>query len=380
MATPARGAFIMTKIVPEGEFLMNKKLLLQNIRIILAITGKDIQDAIKNKTTFSVLVSALFLFLFYMLFPILEQEDVIRLYDGGISTWLPMLEDSIPYRITIENTQDSMEYNLARRGEAQLGLVLPADFDLQVRLGEPVNLSGYLLNWVSQKQSSHLVTEAEAQITGVVDIPITISIERVFMLPESTGTGLSRSIGSILLVVMVGMILVPNLMLEEKRTHTFDALLVSPASAGQIAAGKALTGVFYCLLGFSLACLFNASLILQWGLVLIAGFCAISFTVVLGLLLGVWIDNRQKLLVLANFTIFPMLIAVFMSLEVEFLPSWLIAICRWLPITVAFDLLRASLTPQTNLAFIAPRLAETLLVVIILLGVIAWKIRQSDRM
>ncbi|MFZ2096863.1 MAG: ABC transporter permease [Anaerolineales bacterium] len=363
----------------KTEMQTNAKLK-DNLRIILTITGKDILDAIKNKTTISVLVSALFLFLFYMLFPILEQEDVIRLYDAGISTWLPILEDSIPNRIIVEPTQDSLEYNIARRGEAQLGLVLPADFDLQVRLGEPVNLSGYLLNWVSEKQASHLVTEAEAQITGVVDIPITISVERVFMLPESTGTSLSRGIGSILLVVMTGMFLTPNLMLEEKRTRTLDALLVSPASAGQIAAGKALTGYFYGLVGFVFACLFNTSLILQWGLAILAGLCVISFTVMLGLLMGVWIDNRQQLLILANITIFPMLIAVFMSLETELLPAGLVTVCRWLPITVAFDLLRTSFTPQTSLAFVAPRLAEMLLIAIVLLGLVAWKIRQSDRM
>jgi ABC-type multidrug transport system permease subunit len=359
---------------------MYKNSLPNNIRIILAITAKDIQDAIKNKTTISLLASALFLFIFYMLFSVLEQENVIRLYDAGISTWLPMIEDSVPNRIIVESTQDALQYNLSRRGESQLGLVLPADFDQEVRRAHQVNLQGYLLNWVSQKQASHLITQAEAQIADIVDTPIIISVERVFMLPESTGTGLNRAVGSIVMVVMSGLMLVPNLILEEKRTHTLDALLVSPASAGQIAAGKALTGVFYCLVGFVLASLINASLFLQWELALLAGVCAISFSVALGLLLGVGIDNRQQLLVLANVTIFPMLIAVFMSLEAELLPVWLVTICRWLPITVAFDLLRASFTPQTSLAFIAPRLADALLFVIVLLGLVVWKIRQADRL
>jgi hypothetical protein len=369
----------MAKIVPEQAFPMKKKSLIQNFRIILAITGKDIQDAIKNKTTLSVLASALFLFLFYMFFPILEQEDVIRLYDAGNSSWLPTLEDSIPNRIIVETTQDALEYNITRRGEAQLGIVLPQNFDQLVMLGYPVNLQGYLLNWVSQKQSAEIIYTAEAQIAGVVDTPITISVERAFMLAESTGTSLSRAIGSILVVVMTGVILIPNLILEEKRTHTFDALLVSPASAGQISAGKALAGVFFCLLGFVLASIFNTSLILQWGLAILAGFCVIVFSVTLGLMLGVWIDNRQRLLLLANLTIFPLLIAVFISLETELLPVWLVSICRWLPLTVAFDMLRASFTPQTTFDFVAPRLVETILIVAALLGLVAWKIRQSDR-
>jgi ABC-type polysaccharide/polyol phosphate export permease len=180
--------------------------------------------------------------------------------------------------------------------------------------------------------------------------------------------------------MMAGMVLVPSLMLEEKRNRTLDALLVSPASAGQITIAKALTGLFFCLLGFTIASLFNTSLIMQWGLVLLAGLCMILFTVSLGLLLGALVEDRQRLMVWANVSIFPLLIAIFISIETEVLPRWLTTICRWLPLTVAFDLLRASFTPQASLAFIAPRLIDIFLFIIILLGMVAWKIRRSDRM
>jgi hypothetical protein len=369
----------MAKIVPKRVFPMNKKSFLQDFRIILAIAGKDILDAIKNKTTLSVLATSFFLLLFYIFFPILEEEDVIRLYDAGMSAWLPILEESIPNRIIVESTQETMEYNIARRGEAHLGLVLPANFDQQVKLAYPMNLEGYLLNWVSEEKAAQIISSAAEQISAVVDTPITISVERVYMTSESTGTALSHGVGTTLIVVMVGMILVPNLILEEKRTRTFDALLVSPANAGHIAAGKTLAGVFYCLIGFIMASLFNANLVLQWGLAIAAGVGMIAFSVSMGLFLGTWIDNRQQLLLLANVTIFPMLLAVFLSLETDIIPSWLVIPSRWLPITAAFDLLRAAFTPQTSLAFIAPRLLDVTLFVIILLGLVFWKIKRSDR-
>jgi hypothetical protein len=379
MAAQTYGELIMAKIVPEQVFPMKKKSLRQNLRIILAITGKDILDAIKNKTTLSVLATSFFLLLFYIFFPILEEEDVIRLYDAGMSAWLPSLEDSIPYRMIVESSQDDMEYNLERRGEAHLGLVLPANFDQQVKLANPVNLQGYLLNWVSDEKASQIITDATAQIGAVVDTPITISVERLYMTPETTGTALSHSVGTILVVVMVGMILVPNLMLEEKRTHTFEALLVSPANAGHIAAGKTLAGVFYCLVGFTLASLFNMNLVLQWGLAILAGVGMIAFSVTMGLFLGTWIDNRQQLLILANVTIFPMLIAVFLSLEMNFIPTWIVTPARWVPTTVAFDLLRAAFTPQTSLAFIGPHVLDLTLFVIIFMVLVSWKIKRSDR-
>jgi ABC-type transport system involved in multi-copper enzyme maturation permease subunit len=359
---------------------MNKRLLRQNFRIILAITGKDILDAVRNKTAISVLFSALFLFFFYMLLPILEQDDIIRLYDAGGSTWLTALEDSQPFKISVVSTLKAMQTRISRSGDRELGLALPLGFDQAVAAGGSLELQGYLLNWVSEKQTSQMITQAETQIIGVVGVPVNISVERVFMLPISTGTGLSRAVGGLLLVMMIGFILVPRLMLEEKHSRTLDALLVSPATPGQIATGKALTGLFFCVLGIGLVCLFNASLIMQSGLILLACLCAALFTVSLGLLLGTMLENRQNLVMLANVMIFPMLIAVLISIETEVFPVWLTTFSRWLPLTAAFDLSRASFTPHTSLAFIAPRIADVLLFVIVFLGIVAWKIRRSDRM
>lgn len=357
-----------------------KGTLRQNIRIILAIAKKDIIDGAKNKTTISVLFSALFLFFFYMLLPTLEQEKIIDLYDAGHSAWLAALDDSNPFKITYYDTQEALQYHISRRGEQDLGLILPVDFDQAVATGDLVNLQGYLLNWISEKQASQIIIQAEEQIAGVVGVPVDINVERLFMLPESTGTGLNRGVGSLLLILMAGVLLIPHLMLEEKRSGTIDALLVSPASAGMITIGKALTGLFFCFLGFCLVSLFNTRFILQWWLVLLAGIGATLFSVSLGLLLGALIDNRQKMLVIANLTIFPLLIAVFLSIESEFLPAWLGTITRWIPTTVAFDLFRLSFTPQASFGFIAPRIAVILLVVIVLLSFVAWRLRRSDRM
>jgi len=361
------------------SLIMNKIPLSQHFRIILAITSKDILDAIKNKTILSVLLTAMFLFGFYMLFPILEQEDLIHLYDAGSSAWIPALQDSSPFKVNTYETQEAMQYRLSRRGEQQLGLVLPTDFDHAVASGGPVSLQGYLLNWVSEKNAIQLVNQAETQISGVVDAPVSISIKQLFMLPNTTGTAVSRGLGSLLLIVLCGLLVVPILMLEEKRTRTLDALLVSPASAGQITIAKALAGLFFCFLGFGLALLFNSTIILQWWLVLLAFVGTALISVSLGLFLGAMVDNQQQMRVIANILIVPMTIAIFISLESDLLPTWLVGICRWLPTTAAFDLMRASFTPQTGLAFIVPRVAVILLSIAVLLGVVAWKIRRSDR-
>ena len=145
---------------------MNEVPFRQSIRIIWAIASKDIVDAFRNKTTISVLVSSLFVFIFYMYLPILEQEDIIRLYDGGGSSWLPALEHSQPSNITVYSSLEEMQSRLVRSGESALGLVLPVGFDQAVAFGSSPELQGYLLNWVSEKQASQLVAQTEAQIAG----------------------------------------------------------------------------------------------------------------------------------------------------------------------------------------------------------------------
>jgi ABC-2 type transport system permease protein len=362
------------------SLIMNKIPLNQHFRIIFAITGKDILDAVKNKTILSVLLSALFLFGFYMLFPILEQEDTIDLFDSGASTWISALQDSSPFKVNTYDTLETMQYRVSRRGEQELGLVLPPGFDQRVASGAPVKLQGYLLNWIGEKKASQLISQAETQLGGVVGAPVSISVERLFMLPNTTGTALSRSLGTLLLIFFCGLLLVPILMLEEKRTRTLDALQVSPASSGQITIGKALAGLFFCTLAFGLASLFNSPMILQWGLVILAGVGAALFCISLGLFLGAFVVNNQQMRVTANLLIFPLVIAIFISLEAELLPAWLVGLCRWLPTTAAFDLMRASFTPHTELAFIVPRLAVMLLSSVVILGVVAWKTRRSDRM
>jgi len=370
----------MSSLEGEKGFRMNKESQLQHIRIVLAIAGKDILDAIKNKTTISVLISALFVFLFYLIFPILEQENIIDLYAVAEPAWISAIEDSNTFKVNLYDTQEAMQYRLARRGEQALGLVLPTNFDQLIASGAPVKLQGYLLNWISEKQASRMIENAEMQIAAVVGTPVDIVVDQLFMLPESTGSGLNRGVGSLLIIMMTGIILIPHLMLEEKRSRTIDALLISPATAGQITLGKALAGFTFCLLGCGLVLLFNRSLTIQWGLAILASLSIAMFSVALGLFLGAYIINRQQMLMVANITIFPLLVAVFLSIETELIPAWLGQLSKWLPTTAAFDLLRASFTPQTSTTFVFYRVADILVFIVILLGLVAWKIRHSDRL
>ena len=132
---------------------MNKPSFRQNISIILAITGKDILDAAKNRTTISVLISTLFVFFFYMFLPVLEQEDLIRIYDAGDSAWLPTLEHNLPIKISIYNTLEQLQSSLIHSGESNLALVLPVGFDQAVVSGSSPQLQGLPVELGQRKAS-----------------------------------------------------------------------------------------------------------------------------------------------------------------------------------------------------------------------------------
>ena len=47
-------------------------------------------------------------------------------------------------------------------------------------------------------------------------------------------------LNTVSLIMIMGLMLVPSLLLEEKQTKTMDALLISPANIAQVVIGKAL--------------------------------------------------------------------------------------------------------------------------------------------
>ena len=64
-------------------------------------------------------------------------------------------------------------------------------------------------------------------------------------------------------LLTIGILLSPLLIIEEKESHTFEALLVSPASFTQVIAGKALAGASYCLIAALAVLLLTHNLVVQ---------------------------------------------------------------------------------------------------------------------
>ncbi len=195
--------------------------------------------------------------------------------------------------------------------------------------------------------------------------------------------GLQPSLLAINLTVqllIVGLALVPYLMIEEKETHTLDALLVSPAHFGHVVSGKALAGMFYCLCAAVVVFLFNTRWIVHWEIAALAFLLGAAFTVAGGLLLGIMSENPTTVnLWLGLFLMLllvPMLLAELVSAK---LPGVVQAILPWMPSVAMGKLVGLSMVGVVPAMDIWSNVGTLAIESLIFYALVIWRVRRSDR-
>jgi len=335
---------------PERTF-QSRPRLLDGLRIIWAITFKDILEALKNKNAIAILLSSLFMVFFYRALPALESRSAptnVRIYDEGNSALTALLDNSDVYKVYTYTSKEQMLRLLANGESPELGLVIPIDFDQTLEAGGVPDLQGFVMNWMSEEQVAALQQGFETEISRLLGraVPVQVEGNVVYMLPESNGAGVQAALAIAYVLIIIGLTLIPHLMLEEKQTNTLSALLVSPAGAGHILAAKTLAGLFYTLMGAGVGLAVNQDLVVHWGLaivtVLLGGVCVVSF----GLCLGVLIENRAQLTLWGWILILPLIFPMIISLMSDLFPAGIIRITRLIPTTAVLDQLRASFAGQ----------------------------------
>lgn len=293
-------------------------------------------DGFRNKNIVANLVTVLFLVVFYKWLPALGtvgEPPRLFVYDAGHSALVAGLAESTSVEVRRYPSQEQMEQALADRDVVELGLVVPAGFDRTIASGGQPALDGYVVHWTSAADAGRVKSQAEREISALAGqvVRINLSDRRVYPQPNSRGLPFVASSTLVLVIALLGTIVAPHLMIEEKQTRTMDALLVSPARIGQIVAGKALAGLFYCLTAGGLVLAFHFPLVLHWGLAVLATVCGSLFIVALGLLLGSVFKVRQQLTLWGFILLNVLLVPVFLSVMTEILPAALVPVLTWMP-------------------------------------------------
>jgi hypothetical protein len=184
----------------------------------------------------------------------------------------------------------------------------------------------------------------------------------------------------LIVILTMGFAVVPLLLVEEKVTHTLEVLLVSPARIYQVAAGKALAGGFYCLLAMVVVFFLNRFLIVNWGVALLAVLLGVTFTVMVGLLVGVISDNPTTVGMWGAILILGLIgvtvVGGFIDLN---LPPLIQTLLDYLPTAAMAELLGFSLAGEFPIAQMWANSVALLIATLIVFSLLVWRLRLTDR-
>jgi ABC-2 type transport system permease protein len=360
---------------------MNSRQTSNNLRITWAIAAKDIADALRNKTILTVFV--LIAFITVMLKEVSNLWEAghidIVVYDAGGSSLVTELDGSSDYRVFQSASLQEFEELMNDGDSGKLGLVIPSDYDQVLESGSRPELSGFVL-WEHRNSAADLRVDFEERVTELTGSAVDIHIEgTVFHEPASMGSIRLASLTLVMALFYIGMLTVPHLMLEEKRTKTMDTLLISPATVRQVVSGKALAGMFFVLTTALVVLAFQNALVVNWVVTILALFSGALLAVGLGLLLGLYFETKQMMNTWTLILSQPLLVPVFLSMIDPIFPETLRNINSWVP-TVALSLLfRYSFSSGATQAQILTSAAVVLGSALLVLAVVVWKVRRMDR-
>jgi ABC-2 type transport system permease protein len=358
--------------------------LRHSLSITWAIAAKDIVDAVKNKTTISVILGVALLMLSSQALPLIARlSDVHRVvvYDAGASRLPGELKRNPEVDLIRASSLQDLKDILAESSGTMLGLMLPADLDQARDANQALQLDGYFAHWVSAADAAAEGAFFEAQLGALAGQPVHIELagHTAYPAPDSAGQPLLVSISLVVVIITISGVLVPYLMVEEKETRTMDALLVSPARISQVVVGKAIAGMVYGLVAAAVVFAFNRTLVVHWEWAVLATLCGTLLAVSAGLLLGSAFDNPQNMGPWMGFLFALLLMPVFLIMLKPGLPAFLSTAMPWLPSAALEKLFRISFSEIVPLDQALSNLAILVGSALLLLAAVVWIVRRSDR-
>ena len=358
------------------------KTLLDTLYNAWIIGSKDIQEALKNKSSRSNIIIIVFMVVFFYWLSDLRPFDKkvrVVVYDEGktkLALETVKLANGVEYSFRPASSLQNMEQKMANQ---TLGLVLPADFDQALASGDTATLNGYIF-WVDRKKVTELEAKYSQEFSEILNQPVQVDIGENIIIPQANADGSQTNLTYLMVyfVFTTALLLIPHLMLEEKQAKTLDALMTSPASPGQIVLGKALAGFFYILVIGGLAIALFSLYIVNWALALAAFLGYALLATGLGLAVGSFIKSMQQLglwmVVLILFLVIPPLFYMESNLK-----AGIRMVMTWFPSSALASLFRFSCSTGVTPAQLLPNLAIAVVSIAAVFVLVIWKARRSDR-
>jgi ABC-2 type transport system permease protein len=275
-----------------------------NTGIVSAITRKDLVDAIRHRYLLTALVTPLFVaLLFRVLLPGGTGDKILTIvvHDAGESGLVTELRKTPQISVVLADSADTTAGEV-QRIKATGGLAVPAEFDADLAANKQPQLTVYVNNQKTIFEQAAFRRLLDQLVRSFAKQPdparlVWVDVDKSTSDRLGVGTRLDQILLPLLLILtlgMVGALVVPLLIVEEKEKRTLDFLLSSPASLNEIIAGKALTGVVYSLLIAGLLLGINRQSIQSWPLTLLTIVVGLLFVVGVGLVIGSVLKNTMQ--------------------------------------------------------------------------------------
>ena len=353
-----------------------------NLYIIWTIASKDIVDALKNRVVVSMIIMLSIILLMPKLLPYIfdQQQTVLPIYDLGDSHLVVELKNNPDILVQKLLSDQELSTTLCGAVYPLIGLRIPADFDQVIAAGRQIEIQGYVC-WGKRHQVSDVKPKIEEILSNSLGQPVSIVIQGNLVYPSSEGVLLRSisTINSVLMILVMGIFLVPSLLLEEKETKTMQALLVSPASIGQVVIGKALAGLFYILVTAVLIFVISWAEVIHWDMVILFVIGGGFFSVAVGLVLGSSYEKQQDMVGWMTVLILLLVGAILVKMLGVELPALLVSLLPWVPSVALAEICSMAFSKSIPTTQVWTNLAIILSFSLLLYALVIWQVRRSDR-
>ncbi len=350
-------------------------------QLIWTIASKDLIDGLKRRQMLNYILTIIFLLVLYRFLPIIGNADappLLVVFDGGKSELMQSLELSEAVQLRTSESYDDLLYQVGTEDRNTMGLVLPVDFDQRAGNSETIELQAYIDHWVSSEDETAMKTGIEAEIARLSGTSIDIRIERDYLTQPDSAFSFYIAFGLLIVIWMMGMMVTPQLIVEEKTNRTIDALRVSPITMAELLIGKVLVGAAYCILMSSVVLVTYGSFVLHWWAMAGAIICGTFFIVSIGMLLGIKINDARQIN-LWTFIIFqPLLISMILGIFEAVSPG-LRAAMRWLPTVAMGNAAAQSIAASVDLAAYLQSLLIMIVWGLAFFLIDAWLLRRMEQ-
>lgn len=350
--------------------------------LIWTIASKDIIDALKNRLVVSLIASQIFMLSIPKVLPLVlvPPGTGLLIYDRSNSNFSTTLEQDPQFTLRKVGSMQELEEVLYNSMTYKLGLVVPPDYDQNLETGGGPEIEAYV-SWSNRGRIREWKQEYEEHFSESLGVPVTVKIQDNYIYPQpELGLGLGiTALTAITVTLLVGINLVPTLMIEEKQTRTLEALLVSPASIGQVVIGKAIAGLFYMLVAASIVFAINLKGVVHWKVAVLFSLSIGIFAVAVGLVLGSIFNRQQDMTGWSMGVTVILLGAMFVDMLNVQVHNLVKAIIPWVPSVSLLDVFRSVFLESPNWENIWRGLGSVLVISMILYGVVVWLVRRMDR-